>query len=252
MISPSEIMNKKFDKVMGRGYKVEDVDRFLEQIAGDLDKILTDKHDAEQKLLVLADKLEEYKNDEESLRAALLGAQKLGDSVVRDAKTKADRVLSDANTTAENIVNGAKKAIEREQSAFIKIQREVATFKSKLQLVYKQHLEIISSIPVDDTLVSNSVKAQERAAAQFEKEADALAQEQKQQAVETVAEEEPTPVEVAQEDQLTYSEHEEEPAPAPADEESYSDAEDEPQESRFGTLRFGKEYDLKREEKTRK
>ena len=36
-----------------------------------------EKRDMEKKLAVLADKLEEYRADEDSLRTALLGAQKL-------------------------------------------------------------------------------------------------------------------------------------------------------------------------------
>lgn len=56
------------------------------------------------------------------------------------------------------LVENAKKEIERQQQGFVRLQREVATFKSKLQLVYKQHLELISSIPVDENIVEAAMK----------------------------------------------------------------------------------------------
>lgn len=156
MLNPNEIANKQFSK--GRGYRAEEVDSYLRQIASDIGELIEEKRDLEKKMMVLADKLEEYKEDEESLRAALLGAQKLGDSVVREAKAKAQSLLEDAEAQAVQLVENAKKEIERQQQGFVRLQREVATFKSKLQLVYKQHLELISSIPVDENIVEAAMK----------------------------------------------------------------------------------------------
>ncbi len=154
MLNPNEIANHKFDKAMGRGYRMEEVESYLGQVAGEMNELLIEKQELEKKLMILAEKLEEYKRDEESLRAALLGAQKLGDSVVRDAKAKAASIIEDANAQANLLRENAKRAIEREQHAFIRMQREVAAFRSKLQMLYKQHLELISSIPVNDDLVN--------------------------------------------------------------------------------------------------
>ena len=100
MLNPNEIANKRFDKVMGQKYRADDVDNYLAQVADSMNDLLEEKQELEKKLIVLADKLEEYKDDEESLRSALLGAQKLGDSVVRDAKAKARDILEDAEAVS--------------------------------------------------------------------------------------------------------------------------------------------------------
>ena len=88
-MTPNEILNRQFGKVMG-GYRVEDVSAFAAEVAAFVEDLLEEKDVLEQKMLVLADKLEEYREDEDSLRAALIGAQKLGDSVVRESRKKAD------------------------------------------------------------------------------------------------------------------------------------------------------------------
>lgn len=247
MLNPNEIANKQFSK--GRGYRAEEVDSYLRQIASDIGELIEEKRDLEKKMMVLADKLEEYKEDEESLRAALLGAQKLGDSVVREAKAKAQSLLEDAEAQAVQLVENTKKEIERQQQGFVRLQREVATFKSKLQLVYKQHLELISSIPVDENIVEAAMK---KSAPQPEP------QPQPEQPVfEEPVDELPPPVEPVDEyaiplpvdaplsyseERLEYSEdaYESDPAPAPK------------RESRFGPLKFGKEFDIKRDDDKRR
>lgn len=247
MLNPNEIANKQFSK--GRGYRAEEVDSYLRQIASDIGELIEEKRDLEKKMMVLADKLEEYKEDEESLRAALLGAQKLGDSVVREAKAKAQSLLEDAEAQAVQLVENAKKEIERQQQGFVRLQREVATFKSKLQLVYKQHLELISSIPVDENIVEAAMKKsapQPEPQPQPEQPSLRSLSTSCRLPVEPVDEYAiPLPVDAPlsySEERLEYSEdaYESDPAPAPK------------RESRFGPLKFGKEFDIKRDDDKRR
>lgn len=147
MLTPKEISEKTFDKTFGFGYRMDDVDAYLDEVAKSMTELLGQNADLEKKLEVLADKLTEYREDEESLRTALLGAQKLGDSVIRESKTKAEIIMRDATIKAEAMVNNAKRQIEREQVGLTQIQKEVASFKNRLLDLYKQHLELISALP---------------------------------------------------------------------------------------------------------
>ncbi len=147
MLTPKEISEKTFDKTFGFGYRMDDVDAYLDEVSKSMTELLGQKADFEKKLEVLADKLTEYREDEESLRTALLGAQKLGDSVIRESKTKAEIIMRDATIKAEAMVNNAKRQIEREQEGLARIQKEVASFKSRLLDLYKQHLELIGALP---------------------------------------------------------------------------------------------------------
>lgn len=150
MFAPNDIANKKFDKTMGFGYKAEPVEEYLEELANYVAQLLEEKKDLEKKMEVLADKLEEYRQDEESMRNALLGAQKLGDGVIRESKTKAEIILRDATNQAEKMVEGARMQIEQEQLGLAKMQREVGAFKNRLLALYRQHLELINALPEDE------------------------------------------------------------------------------------------------------
>ncbi|MBC8584337.1 DivIVA domain-containing protein [Youxingia wuxianensis] len=247
MLTPNDIANKKFEKSMNR-YKIEEVDSFLNQVAEEMDNLIADKRDLEKKIMVLADKLEEYKQDEESLRAALLGAQKLGGSVVRDAKEKAQMIIDEANQKAAEIVESSKTVIEKERTSYQRLQREVATFKSRLQLMYKQHLEMISNIPADESSVNPPEAAEP---VQASPEAEEPVYEQPAPVYEEPARQEEyvdeydTPIPVAN-SHLSYTEEEEYHR-----EEEFS-SEPPARESRFGPLKFGKEFDIKRDDEKRK
>ncbi|RPF48560.1 DivIVA domain-containing protein [Hydrogenoanaerobacterium saccharovorans] len=149
MLTSNDIVNKKFDRSAIGGYRNDDVDKFLNEVAHSFDELEEQNKDLAKKLEVLAEKLEEYRSDEESLRSALLGAQKLGDSVIRESKNKAEIIMRDATIKAERLINTARDQVEKEKMVFIKMQKDVAAFKNKLLAIYKQHLEIISSLPDD-------------------------------------------------------------------------------------------------------
>ena len=261
MMNPSDIAHKQFERIRGRGYRPEEVDLFLSQVAGDVDRLLAEKRDLEQKLMVLADKLEEYKQDEDSLRSALIGAQKLGDSVVREAKAKAQQIEEDANARASLIVENAKKEIERQQQGYVRLQREVATFKAKLQLLYKQHLELISSIPADDSVIHAAPKEEPPAPMPSDEPVAPASQPVAPDSPEQEDIPEPAdavdvydiPLPVG--DSLEYTEQ----AAGSYSVGEYSTPEPKPEpehrmrrESRFGPLKFGSNFDLKRDDKRKK
>ena len=149
MKGSQDLMNAQFSKA-AFGYRQDEVDDYVRSVAATIRDLTEDNKDLEEKLEVLASKLEEYREDEESLRSAILGAQKLGDKIIRDSQSKAEVIIREATTRADRLVETAQRKIEREQVALSRIQKEVADFKNRLLVLYKQHLELISSLPADE------------------------------------------------------------------------------------------------------
>ena len=160
MIKAKDINSQRFEKA-AFGYKQEDVDGFLSEIAADYAQLEKDNEDINAKLQVLADKVREYRKDEEAVKDALLFAQKEGHRVVTEASEKAEEMLRNAKLESDRMVNEAtldtKKAIDavkdelkREQKNLAYLQKQVSGFKKNLFDVYKSHLEMISSLPQSD------------------------------------------------------------------------------------------------------
>ena len=146
MLTPDDIRNIAFTKTMG-GYKTAEVDTFIDQCADTVTALIKEKNELSKKLEVLADKLVEYRNEEDSIRTALLSAQRLGDTVVREANHKAGLILDDANIKAEKIVENAKKSITNEEAELVRIRKEISNFKSRMLSIYREHLALIDVLP---------------------------------------------------------------------------------------------------------
>ena len=101
----------------------------------------------EKNLYVLAQKIEQYRADEDTLKSALINAQRLGENVIHEAKQKADSILRDAALKAESLDEQLKAKIVEQQTELERVQNEVAHFKASVLSLYKIHIESLSTLP---------------------------------------------------------------------------------------------------------
>ncbi len=152
MLTLNEIRNVNFRKANFGGYRAEDVEAFIDEVQLSYDTLLRENAELVKKLEVLAAKLEEYQSEEDSIRNALMNAQKVGDASLRDAKHKAEIILKDATIKAEKIVANAQAEIHSERDIIERMQRDIAEFKTKLLRAYKEHLTLINNIPNEEVM----------------------------------------------------------------------------------------------------
>lgn len=157
MITSKDVRNKRFEKA-AFGYKQEEIDEFLSQLEAELDEMERERAESNNKIQVLADKVREYMRDEDALKDALLGAQKQGHQVINEANEKAEQIIAEAEARAAALEDEATRQhaeameknrleIEKEKQALIEAQQQVSEFKKSLFDMYKNHLELISSMP---------------------------------------------------------------------------------------------------------
>lgn len=237
MMTPDSIANKRFDKAMG-GYRQDEVDAFLEQIANEFRALQAEKDDLERKVEVLANKIEEYREDEDSLRSALIGAQKLGDSVIRESKSKAETILLDAKVEAAKIVETAQRNVEIEQTALVTMKKEVTKFKNRMLTMYRQHLDLIATLPeyADELIASENAaleNAQEAEEVSVPVVEETVAAAEEEVVLDFSGMEEEEKAEPVSQQTMTFSE-----IPTPSSENN----------SKFGQLKFGEGFDVERDE----
>ena len=157
MINAKDINCQRFEKA-AFGYKQEDVDEFIKELAADYGQLQKENAEINKKLQILADKVREYRRDEEAVKDALLLAQKEGHRIRTEAKAQSDEMLNNAKAEADRLVNGAtkesQKAIDEinvrvamERETLSRVQKQVSDFKRDLFDMYKAHLELISAMP---------------------------------------------------------------------------------------------------------
>lgn len=118
MLTPERIKEKTF-QTTGRGsYRAEDVDSFLNEVSVSYEQMFKENTDLIKKISILAKKVEEYRADEDSLKMALLNAQKLADKIVAEAKeTAANEVASVKAETDKLRADAASDAAALELNA---------------------------------------------------------------------------------------------------------------------------------------
>lgn len=180
MIVLKDIETKTFDKAFVGGYNPAEVDKFLDEVYDSFKNVCDDNENLKEKILILAKKVEEYRNDEENIKNALLDAQKLKTSVKNDIEKQNADIIEKANAEAENIINEAKAEAENilsvakdkaekeeaelqdkiskgeaelrdkisnEEEKFEEIKEAVHNFKKDIFDLYKEHLELLNKLP---------------------------------------------------------------------------------------------------------
>ena len=171
MLTAKDVREVQFHKSMG-GYKTIEVDDFLDQVAETLDTLTSQNEENKNKMQVLAETIVEYRNQEDSIRFALINAQRRAESVVKEAQEKADALLAEAQEKANALVAEAEesaahaheqalKDTEAEQAELARIRKDVSDFKSKLLSIYREHLTLIGVL--EDSAPAEKPVAEETA-----------------------------------------------------------------------------------------
>ncbi len=106
MFTPQQIEQISFSRATFGGYDMQAVDEFLEPLTEDYITLYKENALLKSKMKVLVSKLEEYRDNEASMKDAIVNAQKTCDMMVKEAEAKCTQMLQDANmAAAENAKN---------------------------------------------------------------------------------------------------------------------------------------------------
>ncbi|MCL2018440.1 MAG: DivIVA domain-containing protein [Oscillospiraceae bacterium] len=151
-MNAKEISSRKFDRGFN-GYKPDEVDEFLKEIAAEFSQLQMDNRDLEKKLEVLADKVREYRDDEDAIKEAMLGAQKQGNATIAEAKEKAkkiveeardksDTMLADARSESTKLKEEADENLKNANDEAKRVENEASAKLEKMEEEYKNRLDM--------------------------------------------------------------------------------------------------------------
>ena len=146
MISSEDVRRVTFDKAM-RGYRCDDVDDYLKQVAESMDALAAQNDDLQKKLVVLAQRIDQYRAEEDTLRTTMINAQRLGENVIREAKQKAAEIIRAANMKADDREQRARDDVELAKQEIVTLKSEADSFKRSLMEMYRKHINLISKMP---------------------------------------------------------------------------------------------------------
>ncbi len=133
MMTPSELREYEFKGAGRNAYKSDDVDNFFGEVAVAYEKVFRENAELVKRVGLLADRLEQLKQDEEQIKQAVIGAQKAADIIVKEAedsvediKAEADAILAAAKGEADIIKADAEKQAIADSDLLLSIARDKA------------------------------------------------------------------------------------------------------------------------------
>lgn len=112
-MTPQDITGKVFEKAVFGGYDAKNVDRFMKELAADVEALQTERDDYKDKLKRLAEKVEEYKECESAVQQALISAQKSARTMLAEAEAQREKRLAEIHEESERRLREERETCER-------------------------------------------------------------------------------------------------------------------------------------------
>lgn len=101
-LTPIDVQQKTFGTAL-RGYDLDEVDDFLDEIVTSLKDYEQRLRDAQERISTLEMEMTDRGDAEGAIARALVAAQRSADSIVADARAEAERIVGDARAEATEV-----------------------------------------------------------------------------------------------------------------------------------------------------
>ena len=256
MLTPQEVAEHVFSKASFGGYNMAMVDEFLDQVTADYTTLYKENTTLKAKMKVLADKIEEYRSTEEAMRKTILAAQRMADQLVSEAEEQKKTIVRDAQEEAEDKIRAIRQEVANEELRLSAAQNATSAYIAKLKELYQHEMEYIGGLSNLVAMARQAdpvtVAAQEIGTAVEKAVQEDLPDEPQAPAEDQIPLEQLSLYEELKRGPVVHEEAEDEedtkPVPVPDREDPEEGKDEEPDEPTrridFGTLRFGKDYEI--------
>lgn len=143
-LTPLDIHNKRFNRVL-RGYDVDEVDKFLDQVIKDYEIVIRERDELERQVADLDNKLSHFSNIESTLNKSILVAQETAEDLQSHAKKESTLIIKEAEKNADRIVN---EALSKSRNTYIEIEdlkRQANVFRTRLRSLIEAQLDMVNN-----------------------------------------------------------------------------------------------------------
>lgn len=143
--SPNDLQNITFKKTF-MGYSEDEVNEILDRIIEDYNAYIRENIELKDKLTVLNDGMQHYKNIEESLQNTLIVAQQTSEEIKKNAYAKAETITKEAEIKAQKIINEANHEVLKIKFEYEEMRKQLHVFKSKSETLLLSQLEVLKQM----------------------------------------------------------------------------------------------------------
>ena len=146
MISIEDAKNIQFKKSMS-GYNRDEVDKFVNEVIATLEQNKREKVELVRKLDILAKRIKQYQLDEKDVKGALINAEKVKSTALKEAEMKVSHLLEEAKAEAKRIVYDANMSVEGKKTDYLRLQADAVVLREQLLETYNNHIRMLEDLP---------------------------------------------------------------------------------------------------------
>lgn len=195
MLTLEEIENISFHKSGLGGYKIDEVDDFVDQVVKKIRRLERENRELEGRIETQDKEIQKHKEREESVQSAIITAEMTAKQIVMEATRKSDEQLSESREEADKIINDAKERAEKlnaetdaeieekvnkalrdssdkieennrildaQKKSIIRLMGEANKFRNSLLQTYKNHLSVINAMSKAEDFKKQQKELEER------------------------------------------------------------------------------------------
>ena len=149
-LTAMDINNKEFKRGL-RGYSVEEVDEFLDQVVENYEELYKENSRLKESLSRVNEKLEHYEKLEATIQNTLLLAQNAADQAKESSEKLAELIIGNANDTAQRILDKAHGDVISINDEYEKVKEEFIKFRAKFRGFMNTQLQTFDELEKDLT-----------------------------------------------------------------------------------------------------
>lgn len=144
MLTPNDIENRVFKKAKMKGYDIDDVEDFLEEMLGDYEYLYKQNAELKDKVDAMQESVAYYKSVEEGINKTIENAQSTADNMKEVAKREADTIRQEAEAESKNRLENIKQEIRRAEELLEDKKKQMQIYRIRVSSMLEAQLKILN------------------------------------------------------------------------------------------------------------
>jgi len=143
-ISPMDIQQQQFKGKMFGGLDAEDVDGFLQSVAGEMEELIRENGELKERLNRNAQAMAEMEAREAQLRETMLAAQRISEEMKANAQKEAHLIVSEAELKGERILADAERKLVELSNQIQELKRDKVQFEAGFKALLDTYSKLLA------------------------------------------------------------------------------------------------------------
>ncbi len=144
-ITPIDIQQQQFKGKMIGGLDADDVDAFLQTVAGEMEALVRENSELKEQLSRQSREIAEMAGREKDLRETMLAAQRITEEMKNNAQKESELVVAEARLQGKRLLDEAERKVADLQAGVQDVRRQKLQFEADLRTMLESYLRGLGS-----------------------------------------------------------------------------------------------------------